>query len=916
MPLLGTTGGGSSRGFGRFVGGISDAFDAIVKILVGLSNGKVFSSSNSGSAWTTVVDIAGGVINDVAVSPEASGYKYLVGADNGIMLASKGGEAWTTLGIGFGASAVRAVGYDGTNFVASSTPDLTKVSTNGISWTTIAIDHGLETTVSQSLTSANTVGFAQNTLYRGIIGSTGAILSSTKASQSSSQYTSIYNGPGYVWSTVTLNPSALNTTGLSYTLTHQDGTFIIAGPSRSVLTSTDGITWTTRSGLTNGIGPTSKFIRGNGIWLVGGSNGNISNVANLDTNWNNGINTFWTTVYVSALVYGNGRYIASSLTQGNIKESTNGTTWSEANAMGTQGNGANAGVYGNGIFVLVGPGGRIKTQAAGGSYFWTTRTSGLEGSVRNITDVAYGNGAFAAVGQGVVVKSTDGITWTSSLTDPSPQHQKIAYANGIWTVGGDFGSIRTSTDLVTWTTATSNLPTGATGNIRALVSNASNRFLSWGQYGLARVSTPSKKFTSPTSVSAVSNTRFVVLDQNAIWETSDLVNYNSLSLAWTSVSTTLLTSVNTIAYGNGVFAGGAGGTTAIRSTNGTTWTTSSHFMVNGMGQTKYGNGIFMGIGAGGYNTAQWRRSTDGITWATISPGFSIANSQRFNTAIGNDGGNVWLTGGYYGHIYRSGNNAISWATQTSNMTVTVRDFAFGNSTWIAVGNSGNVRRSTNGGYSWATVTSPTVYALNTVRFKDGIFVAGADGTAASYSPIYRSTNNGATWTSVSTSFTSFKLSKGLAENNEFLGTGSIAGVATLARSTDGLTWTTYQTPALIGVNGWTYLEYGNGLYVGNRSGQTSVNTSTPISLGLSNVYTAHGNLIGGNGGRYVSYDSGSNTYTVKTTGINDDVKKIGLYGTTTVFVGNNASYFSTNQVTWTTMTTPFVANTVNNAEIG
>ena len=73
----------------------------------------------------------------------------------------------------------------------------------------------------------------------------------------------------------------------------------------------------------------------------------------------------------------------------------------------------NAITYGKSMFVAVGDGpNNLYTSSDG--YTWTPRTSG---TTANFKGVAYGNGRFVAVGDdglggaGVIVSSTDGISW-------------------------------------------------------------------------------------------------------------------------------------------------------------------------------------------------------------------------------------------------------------------------------------------------------------------------------------------------------------------------------------------------------------------------------------------------------------------------------------------------------------------------
>ncbi len=129
-------------------------------------------------------------------------------------------------------------------------------------------------------------------------------------------------------------------------VTYGNGTFVAVGDTGTILTSSDGVTWTTRtSGTTN---------------------------------------------YLDGVTYGNGTFVAVGDT-GTILTSSDGVTWT-ARTSGTSNYLAGV-TYGNGTFVVVGA---ISILTSPDGVTWTARTSGE--IFYYFAGVTYGNGTFVAVG--------------------------------------------------------------------------------------------------------------------------------------------------------------------------------------------------------------------------------------------------------------------------------------------------------------------------------------------------------------------------------------------------------------------------------------------------------------------------------------------------------------------------------------
>jgi hypothetical protein len=111
--------------------------------------------------------------------------------------------------------------------------------------------------------------------------------------------------------------------------------------------------------------------------------------------------------------------------------------------------------YGNGMFVAVGSNGIILTSTDGIS--WTKQTSPDFSELKSIT---YSNSMFVAVGlSGTILTSTDGISWADQKSPAYVSLYGITYGNGMFVAVGVSGTIFTSTDGISWTKQTS--PTAA-----------------------------------------------------------------------------------------------------------------------------------------------------------------------------------------------------------------------------------------------------------------------------------------------------------------------------------------------------------------------------------------------------------------------------------------------------------------------
>jgi hypothetical protein len=242
-------------------------------------------------------------------------------------------------------------------------------------------------------------------------------------------------------------------------------------------TSTDGITWTERTGTL--ISPTVVAYGAN-IFLAGAiyqsSTGNHMWYSSDCINWTDNSVPWGTGADVKSIVYGGGKFVAGGTNGAKVVYSNDGINWNstDANVLGTTDvlgtrRAVLAIAYGNGKYVA---GGNFNMAYSNDGITWeTSETSELGLGEFYINVITYGKDKFVAGGNnGKMAYSSDGVTWTAVTNSPfSKSVNAIAYGNGKFIAGGSTGKMATSPDGVTWT-ALPDDTFGITdfGNVRAI----------------------------------------------------------------------------------------------------------------------------------------------------------------------------------------------------------------------------------------------------------------------------------------------------------------------------------------------------------------------------------------------------------------------------------------------------------------
>ena len=236
-----------------------------------------------------------------------------------------------------------------------------------------------------------------------------------------------------------------------------DTSFVLAlgNGSHSIAYSTDGgNSWTglPQNVLTN---QANDAAYGNGVWVaVGGYNPASVAYSSDGINWTGAAYPF-TVGY--GVHFGNGLFVGlGNTTSGNsIITSPDGINWTGRGDTIFTSYGTCAYYHGT-LWVAGGVGGNCLAFSSDGIN-WTGIGTAL---MANCFGVIYADNKWVAVGSGgsnSILTSTDGITWTGLGYFNSGQ--EIAFNGSVWVIAGS-GGLTYSTNLTTWTAATSTITNG------------------------------------------------------------------------------------------------------------------------------------------------------------------------------------------------------------------------------------------------------------------------------------------------------------------------------------------------------------------------------------------------------------------------------------------------------------------------
>ena len=619
---------------------------------VAVGNSGTLTTSADGLNWTQRTTLTTAVLTSVAFGNT----RYVAVGASGVITYSTNLSTWVTA-TGTGANSFNKVIYANSLFVAVGNTGACYTSPDGITWTSRSAG---------SLTF-NDVIYA-NSLFVAV-GSSG----------------NCYTSPdGLTWTSRTV--AVANYTQVIY----ENSLFVAVGFTGAITTSSDGITWTTRtSGTTrnlNSIGwnGSSYFAVGeNGVYCT--SSDGVTWVVNIDVS----VSAFYAVAVISSKTIAFGANTSVILAGASrsvvlfLGDWAYGINTSRVAAESIAYNGSNQ-------YVAVGSSGVILTSSD--AQTWVPRVSNI---ATNLTGVQYVNGNYIALGQGGAIgtritTSSDGVTWTVASFVTTSSMFKVAYGASVYVLVGDSGFIRSSSDLVTWTSRSA----GA-NNLNDLI---------------------------------FANSIFVAVGaSNSVYSSTD-------GITWTLRTAT--GTWNRIIYDNGLFVIIGNGGAIATSSDGITWTTRTSNVIGDLFDIVWNGSIYCAVGDGGSITT----SPDGVTWtARAAPNFS-------NNSISWSGSTFIVTNFSNSNILVSA-NGIVWTSYPTQFGGTFVSSAYLNAGFVALG-SGKIATS-NDGINWTAANPvqfsaiPGMSAAYTVTYSNSTFIMS--GLAGSTANIATSTD-GINWT--------------------------------------------------------------------------------------------------------------------------------------------------------------------------
>ena len=519
--------------------------------------------------------------------------------------------------------------------------------------------------------------------------------------------------------------------GAGASVAYGDGRYLIAGYVNAnsngiAYSSTDGASWSGGSNIATGIPLYAAAASGLGTsaqqYAVAGVSGRIltsTDALSWTTRTTNTTDTFY------GIAYGAGKYVAVTNAY-RMRTSTDGVSWASPWVLPvSQSMRASAGAGAAGStndFVIAGDGGTLFSSVDGVQ--WVTRTSATSSSIRSLTYSAGETQRFllTTVGGGLST-STDGITWTARTSGTTSDLAASAYNSTTtekYVYAGAGGALRSSTDAVTWTARTS----GTTSAINSLAASPTltEKYVYAGAGGVLRSSTDAVTWTARTSgtTSVILTTIFA----NNLYVYAGLGGVLSTStdgITWNARTSNTTSEIRSIAYGGGLYCYAATGGTLATSTDAITWTRRYAPTIINFLRILHNGSQFVAIGESGFMAY----SQNGINWSVYDPSYPAVAP--------------WYAIKYVNDRFVSGSatstDGLSW-NNNSAYSLVGQVIASGSQYWAVPYSSGSDLQKSTDGAVWSYTTggyntSSNIAALAYVAGPAPLIYGGASGIQVS-----------------------------------------------------------------------------------------------------------------------------------------------------------------------------------------
>lgn len=779
------------------------------------NSGDFYHSTDitNGSSWTLVSSAISDLGNLKFVNGDFGNSYYILGADSGsvIFRTSPDGTTWTDHTYPYYSQLVDIL-YNGTyvllgngNTIGGYYPvEISKVGNNFTSYTPYFPEF-------YKLTQG------PNTIVG--VGDYGAIASSTDGGSTWNYSPSLVAVTDYVY---------------FYGAAYGNNTYVIAGyqyvdgnDSAIFATSTDGATWVEVDMTGIAHYDFRSLIYANGLFIAltldNDNSGHIITSSD-GLNWTERHTITDGTTY-NQIAYVNSLLIAPIAVSTEITElllitSSDGLNWTEYN-VGEIGTNVGAIAYGNGTYV-------VPVQSSGTTYILTS-TDAITWEIvatldYDVYSLAYGNNQFVGVGNnGNLFKSSDTISWSLTNIGIADNLNLISNINGRFFVYSMYNldnPLLSSADGDLWYIEV--FP-NSTSVIYDLIFKSPNTYISVGTNSLifsksnnTPAITPSATpilSATPTMTITPSHTPDAPVYGNVIAigssDTNDINNVNLLMQSsdgntFTRTGTLPDTQYSTITYSPqlDLYVAAGSGSRLGYSTDALTWTAHNFSIIGGDVDTtniiwsSYLNKFYI-CGTNVYKVAS---SDDGLTWTNIydiidsRDWYGIAYSPSLNVMVvvgDSDGTNP-------GGVAYSTNAESNWTYGTLPKSgrfynvIWVDDLSI----FIAAGTSGVCISSDGINWTGYNVTA-NVSDVRDIAYARSSGMLIAVGPYANTTSIYRSTDNGQTWTACTVpapingaNISSVTWSETLDAFFAIANAGSYNFASrSVMRSYDGITWT-------------------------------------------------------------------------------------------------------------------------------
>lgn len=434
--------------------GISDvksiAYGEDKFVAVGASG--MIATSEDGAVW----ELQDSGVSNMLYGIAYGGDQFVAVGASGTVLTSGDGIAWEKQTVS-GTPQLNDIAYGGQGeFVAVGNTSTILTSDDGVSWESQTSD------VSAQLQS---VDFVNGTFM--VLGTGSKLLTSSDGEAWTSRTLNTFKNYGLysiaygngLLVAVGLGGTILSSSDDGATWTQQNqgaldrlqtvgffrDTFVVVGLNGTMVTSTDDSRWSGRFWPQNqsfyGIASSNDTV------LTVGTRGAVMTSSD-GTHFDERYMDDATNKHLLNVIYGNGLFVAGGQNGRLFISNDEGVSWEEVDS-GTE-DFLYGAAYGNGVFVLTGnfnspPSRTIVTSSDGET--WTPQAAEI-----GLSDVAFGNGKFVAVGSsGSYLTSTDGLMWEQHQMPITKTLRDITYGHDMFMAVGDNGTVATSADGEHWT---------------------------------------------------------------------------------------------------------------------------------------------------------------------------------------------------------------------------------------------------------------------------------------------------------------------------------------------------------------------------------------------------------------------------------------------------------------------------------